>query len=686
MGVIALGVGFGVRLAVAGALFHVLNHAAAKGLAFFGSGSLLRRYDTKEIDGIRGAATCAAVQRADVPRRGARPLRPARLRRLPQRGADRKRRVRAGRRTSGSRCCSCSSTSPSSASSGTPAGWCSRPPRRAPSAGETSWWMVGAMAACLVVVVGLGLHLPAPLASLLGHAADAAGSSADELETRCAPVEDPRERAASRRLARARRAGSAGESGASGVPLSQLADRAPRRCSSGAAASSRCLPRRAARSRRCVAAVSFQGELRRPAGAARGRRASIPSLSRVSPAALLPERELHDVHGLVPLGQVRPASRSCRPTRTASSAGSSTRRPFVIPYGPIRSGRLRVGPVRDRDRRRGRARARTFGRSSSTGGSSNASPGWGSSTPSSSPSGSPESPPSRTRPPSARRSSARSGSSRPGGRSAGASSTPSSSASPTISTSRRSSPRMRPSPSPSPASGSSRSRSSGCARVSAGAASAAASSSRAASARRRCSSRRAVLRELERFERDLRRDRRLLLAHDLVHRPADRQRLPRPGHDRGATPASGRSPGPAARPWTRASSDRTAPTSGSAGGSRPRDDGDAMARLERTLRRDRREPPRDQAGVRAARQVRARSCAAELPRRARAPRSAGRRRRWASSSTGSRSPEGASQTARISSPSLRNWPLFAESFRGDVLTDFSFIEHSFGLTPAGADR
>ena len=43
-----------------------------------------------------------------------------------------------------------------------------------------------------------------------------------------------------------------------------------------------------------------------------------------------------------------------------------------------------------------------------------------------------------------------------------------------------------------------------------------------------------------------------------------------------------------------------------------------------------------------------------------------------------------SQTARISSPSLRNWPLFAESFRGDVLTDFSFVEHSFGLTPAGA--
>lgn len=47
---------------------------------------------------------------------------------------------------------------------------------------------------------------------------------------------------------------------------------------------------------------------------------------------------------------------------------------------------------------------------------------------------------------------------------------------------------------------------------------------------------------------------------------------------------------------------------------------------------------------------------------------------------------GAVREVRIASPSLRNWPLFAASFRGDVLTDFSFIEHSFGLTPAGADR
>ncbi len=55
MGIIALGIGFGAPLAVAGALLHVLTHAAAKGLAFFGAGSLLRGYDTKEVDGITDA-------------------------------------------------------------------------------------------------------------------------------------------------------------------------------------------------------------------------------------------------------------------------------------------------------------------------------------------------------------------------------------------------------------------------------------------------------------------------------------------------------------------------------------------------------------------------------------------------------------------------------------------------------
>ena len=47
---------------------------------------------------------------------------------------------------------------------------------------------------------------------------------------------------------------------------------------------------------------------------------------------------------------------------------------------------------------------------------------------------------------------------------------------------------------------------------------------------------------------------------------------------------------------------------------------------------------------------------------------------------------GVVRNAHIASPSLRNWALFDHAFPNDVLTDFAFIEHSFGLTAAGADR
>jgi formate hydrogenlyase subunit 5 len=48
--------------------------------------------------------------------------------------------------------------------------------------------------------------------------------------------------------------------------------------------------------------------------------------------------------------------------------------------------------------------------------------------------------------------------------------------------------------------------------------------------------------------------------------------------------------------------------------------------------------------------------------------------------------EGMVANIHLASPSLRNWALFDHAFPADVLTDFAFIEHSFGLTPAGADR
>jgi formate hydrogenlyase subunit 5 len=48
--------------------------------------------------------------------------------------------------------------------------------------------------------------------------------------------------------------------------------------------------------------------------------------------------------------------------------------------------------------------------------------------------------------------------------------------------------------------------------------------------------------------------------------------------------------------------------------------------------------------------------------------------------------DGLVHRVRIASPSFRNWALFDHAFPKDVLTDLAFIEHSFGLTPAGADR
>ena len=48
--------------------------------------------------------------------------------------------------------------------------------------------------------------------------------------------------------------------------------------------------------------------------------------------------------------------------------------------------------------------------------------------------------------------------------------------------------------------------------------------------------------------------------------------------------------------------------------------------------------------------------------------------------------DGLVHRVHLASPSLRNWALFDHAFPTDVLTDFAFIEHSFGLTPAGADR
>jgi len=54
MGVIAVGFGFGGVMGIMGSLFHMLNHALAKTLLFFGAGNVLQRFHTKEIAGVKG--------------------------------------------------------------------------------------------------------------------------------------------------------------------------------------------------------------------------------------------------------------------------------------------------------------------------------------------------------------------------------------------------------------------------------------------------------------------------------------------------------------------------------------------------------------------------------------------------------------------------------------------------------
>jgi hydrogenase-4 component F len=54
MGILAIGMSFGAPIAVVGVLLHVLAHAAAKGTAFFGAGSVVRKFATRDMTRIRG--------------------------------------------------------------------------------------------------------------------------------------------------------------------------------------------------------------------------------------------------------------------------------------------------------------------------------------------------------------------------------------------------------------------------------------------------------------------------------------------------------------------------------------------------------------------------------------------------------------------------------------------------------
>jgi hydrogenase-4 component F len=61
MGLVMIGFGIGGVAGTFGALFHLLNHALAKALAFFTAGNIHRRFNTVEIDGVKGLAKAQPV-------------------------------------------------------------------------------------------------------------------------------------------------------------------------------------------------------------------------------------------------------------------------------------------------------------------------------------------------------------------------------------------------------------------------------------------------------------------------------------------------------------------------------------------------------------------------------------------------------------------------------------------------
>ncbi len=54
MGILAIGMSFSAPIAIVGVLLHVIAHGTAKGTAFFGAGSVVRKFKTKDLLRIRG--------------------------------------------------------------------------------------------------------------------------------------------------------------------------------------------------------------------------------------------------------------------------------------------------------------------------------------------------------------------------------------------------------------------------------------------------------------------------------------------------------------------------------------------------------------------------------------------------------------------------------------------------------
>lgn len=174
MGILAIGMSFSAPIAVFGVLLHVIAHAFAKGGAFFGAGSLLRKFQTKDLAKITGGigllpATGPMFVLAILA-----------LSAMPPFGIFRSEFliVMGGLQSHNDAAAATLVVLITLAFFGltyyvtqtmlTPAA----EPIHSPVVGEPSFYIVAAMGLCLVGLVILGIHPPGQLVTLLNHAAN----------------------------------------------------------------------------------------------------------------------------------------------------------------------------------------------------------------------------------------------------------------------------------------------------------------------------------------------------------------------------------------------------------------------------------------------------------------------------------------------------------------------------------
>jgi len=174
MGIIAVGASFGAKIAVVGMLLQVLAHAAAKGTAFFGAGSVVRKLGTKDLGRMQGVIGLLPWSGPMLM------LSVLALSAMPPFGIFRSEfMIVLGGLDNGSDAAVAVLVALVTVAYFGMSWYAAQamfsPTKGALERGETSWWIVGAMGLGLVALGVLGVHPPGELLHLLDAAASELG-------------------------------------------------------------------------------------------------------------------------------------------------------------------------------------------------------------------------------------------------------------------------------------------------------------------------------------------------------------------------------------------------------------------------------------------------------------------------------------------------------------------------------